>query len=538
MLIYEILFLLSGLGVFLYGIHNISKGMEKVANASLRKNIYKFTKSPIRSFNTGLVTTLMLENSSVTSVLVVGILNAGLISLYQGLSMIIGANVGASFILILFCFDTFKIVDVLALSVLVGGVMMLFAKSSKTMRIAKTIAGFGMLFCGLKMMSLGMDGVMNEPGAHEFVANIKNIALLLGIGLVFGMTFHVLGTTALLISILTLPQSPITLQYCIIIVLGANVGSTISGVLASLKSNIHAKRAAIFNVFLNVFASALMFALIMWTPLLNWVNNLLVQPSFVFVAIIILLNVLTAVIVMPFLKPIEKFMLKLVKERKKDNQNDAFNLTEQEFHNTIACRHQILSQVIIVVQSMKELYIQLQNAFLDNKNFKKKFTIQKLNKIKQYRQDVTNNILRASSFADAQTLQRLNAYNSSMLEIQALEQSAEKLLEFVDKPSVVDFSKSEADVILSIFVNTNKFFNNVIEIFSNESSGVLPTVDVATMTVVMEDEFGDIKAVAKKVLLKNFSVQSKREHNEAILVIFSQLERVCDHLTNLVIKSI
>jgi len=542
-IIYGILLLLSGLGVFMYGVHNISVGMESVANQQLRKSIHKLSKNPVRSFGSGLFATLLVENSSVSTVLIVGMLNAGLISLYNALGMILGCNVGSTLILILFCFEAFKFVDVLALTVLIGAFIILFAKSDKVQRIGKTIAGFGMLFCGLKVMSIAMGDIMAIPGANEFVASITNVALLFGIGIFFGMTFHVLGTTALMISLINLPSSPFTLMSAIVIILGANIGSTISAILACLKSNIHSKRAALFNTTLNIFTSLLMLLIIYVTPWVSFLESIFMGPSFVIVFTVIALNLLGAIIIMPLLKPIEKLLTKVFKDKTSKVQKQAlvFQITETEFRNVVVVHHQILKGVNIILKSISDIYKKLQkglNGTQESLNYK---SIQKsINLSRQYTQDTINNILRVNGAIDDNMYNRLNAYNNAMLEAENLLQVAERLMiinQLMDE-NQQSLLKSELNIIDDICETIHRLFVGIINIYECELNEQPFDQTQGDILLDVEDEFSHQKTQAKKILLRSITSQSKRHNYDVLFDIFSQLDQACDHLTNLIIKSI
>ena len=542
-IIYGILLLLSGLGVFMYGVHNISVGMESVANQQLRKSIHKLSKNPVRSFGSGLVATILVENSSVSTVLIVGMLNAGLISLYNALGMILGCNVGSTLILILFCFEAFKFVDVLALTVLIGAFIMLFAKSDKIQRIGKTIAGFGMLFLGLKVMSIAMGDIMAIPGANEFVASITDVGLLFAIGIFFGMTFHVLGTTALMISLINLPSAPFTLMSAIVIILGANIGSTISAILACLKSNIHSKRAALFNTTLNIFASLLMLLIIYVTPWVSWLESIFAAPSFVIVFTIIALNLLGAIVVMPLLKPIEKALTHILKDKttRGQKQEQVFQITESEFRNVVVVKHQILKGVNIILKSISDIFKRLQkslNGTQENINYK---TLQKnIDNTRQHIQDTINNILRVNGSIDEVTYDRLNCYNNSMLETENLLQVAERLL-IVNRSmneQQQSLLKSELNIIDDICETINKLFAGIMKIYESELTEQPFDQTQGDILLDVEDEFSHQKTQAKKILLRSISNQKKRDNYDVLFEIFSQLDQACDHLTNLIIKSI
>ena len=279
--IYGLLFLLSGLGVLLYGIQGVGQGLESVAGKAIRQNINKLSKNRFVGFVSGVGSTILVQSSSVSTIMYIGLINVGALTLLQALPLFLGAQVGSSIVLFLLCFESFNIVEFFGLFALIGALMFTFSKNPQIIKIGKTITSFGLLFCGLKMTSIGMEAVTSEPNVSAFIGSLTNPFVLILIGIICGMGLHCLGTTALLVSLMSLGDSAMTMMSAMYLIAGANTGTTFASVLACLKSNITAKRATIFNVYMAVGTTIIMVLLVAFTPLVSFTTGLISNDAVV-----------------------------------------------------------------------------------------------------------------------------------------------------------------------------------------------------------------------------------------------------------------
>lgn len=249
-----ILSLAGGLGLFLYGMQLMSEGIEKAAGARLRSILEFFTNNKLSGMLVGIVFTGIVQSSSACTVMVVSFVNAGLMNLYQAAGVIFGANIGTTVTSQLVSFNLSAYAPIF---LLIGVLLALFSKNQRVVKIADVIVGFGVLFMGLNGMSNAMSGMREEPAIVNILSSLTNpeIGILVG----FIITF-IIQSSSVTVSIVLLmcQQGLLPLEICLFIILGCNIGSCGSALIASLAGKKDAKRAAMIHFLFNIFGSVVM----------------------------------------------------------------------------------------------------------------------------------------------------------------------------------------------------------------------------------------------------------------------------------------
>ena len=243
--------LMGGLGMFLYGMKLMSDSLANVAGAKLRTILEKMTKNTFIGMIVGIIFTAIVQSSSATTVLVVSFVNAGLMNLYQATGIIMGANIGTTITGQLIAFNLSEIAP---LFVLAGVIMLMFSKKPNVQKVGEVILGFGILFVGLSSMSSAMSTLKDSPYIVHALSALTNPYLAILIG--FGITAVLQSSSATVgIVILLASQGLLQLPICFYIILGCNMGSCVSALIASLGGKKNAKRAAYIHFLFNVFGS-------------------------------------------------------------------------------------------------------------------------------------------------------------------------------------------------------------------------------------------------------------------------------------------
>ena len=250
--------LLGGLGLFLFGMKTMSEGLQKVAGSRIRKILAALTTNRFIGTLVGIAVTAMVQSSSATTVMVVGFVNAGLMTLVQSIGVILGANIGTTITAQLIAF---KITQYALPAIGIGAGLKLFSKSRKWSYIGEIILGFGILFFGLSIMKHAFDPVR---GSQEF----QQIFLMVGdnhlLGVLIGavLTIIVQSSSATLAITLALATSGLlTFEASVALILGENIGTTITANLAAIGTNLAARRTALAHFLFNVFGVAYMLLL-------------------------------------------------------------------------------------------------------------------------------------------------------------------------------------------------------------------------------------------------------------------------------------
>ena len=240
--------LFGGLGMFLYGMEMMSDGMKMTAGNSMRAILKKLTSNRFIAVFVGAFITMIIQSSSATTVMLVSFVNSGLLNFVQALGVILGSNIGST---VTAQIVAFKVTDYALLLIAIGSIMTLFSKKDSAKHIGFVILGFGLLFYGMKVMSDTMKPLRTDPTFNIILTSFENPFL----GIIAGAVFTALiqsssATTGIVITLAS--SGSITLEAGIPLILGANIGTCITALLAGLKATRDAKRVAIGHVLFNV----------------------------------------------------------------------------------------------------------------------------------------------------------------------------------------------------------------------------------------------------------------------------------------------
>ncbi len=255
---------IGGLGLFLFGIQIMASGMQKAAGDRFRRILEVLTNKPILGVMTGILVTFLVQSSSTASVMVVGFANAGLMNLSQSISVIIGANLGTTVTAQIISFN----IGVIAFPAIgIGSLLNFFGRRRFQRYLGQTVLGFGLLFLGMTTMSNGMMPLRELDAFHDMLVQFSAYPIL---GILAGAVFTALiqsssAATGVIIA-MTL-QDLIPFNAAVPLVLGTNVGTSITAILAGIGANVAARRAAVAHVLFNVIGVVI--ALILLLPFTN-----------------------------------------------------------------------------------------------------------------------------------------------------------------------------------------------------------------------------------------------------------------------------
>ncbi|MEM6999099.1 MAG: Na/Pi cotransporter family protein, partial [Pseudomonadota bacterium] len=257
--IFEVFKLVGALGFFIYGMKVMSEAIQKVAGDKLRSVMKLITSNRLSAVFTGFLTTSIIQSSSATTVMVVSFVNAGLLKLKEAVSVIMGANIGTTItavLILVFGFSKFSI-SAYTLPIIAFGLPMLFSKRSSIKYWGEFMIGFALLFMGLNELKASVPDLKNNPEVLAWIADLNDMGYLaIIISVLVGTLLTVIvqsSSAAMAVTLIMCDNGWIPYEMAAAIVLGENIGTTITANLAALVGNIHAKRAALAHLFFNVF---------------------------------------------------------------------------------------------------------------------------------------------------------------------------------------------------------------------------------------------------------------------------------------------
>nr|WP_276323846.1 Na/Pi cotransporter family protein [Planococcus halocryophilus] len=263
----------GGLGIFLFSIKFMGDALQKAAGDKLRDILDRFTTNPFMGVLVGIIVTILIQSSSGTTVIVVGLVSAGFMTLRQAIGVIMGANIGTTVTAFIIGLD----VGEYALPIMaVGAAMIFFIKKNKIQNIGQVIFGFGGLFYGMELMSGGMKPLRELPAFIDMTVNLSEFPIL---GVFVGTVFTLIvqsssGTVAILQGLYA--ENILTLGASLPVLFGDNIGTTITAVLAALGTSIAARRAAAVHVLFNIVGSVIfLILLIPFTAYVEWISGVL-----------------------------------------------------------------------------------------------------------------------------------------------------------------------------------------------------------------------------------------------------------------------
>ena len=293
----DILGLLGGLALFLYGMQMMSGGLEAAAGNRMKAILEKLTSNRILGVLVGAVITAVIQSSSATTVMVVGFVNSGMMTLQQAVWIIMGANIGTTVTGLLISLDVGAMAPLFAF---IGVAMVVFLKSPKAHHIGNILAGLGVLFIGMDMMSAAMYPLRESEAFVSLMTRFSNPVL----GILAGAAFTALiqSSSASIGILQALANSGlIGLRGAMFVLFGQNIGTCITAVLASVGTNRNAKRTTLIHLLFNVIGTAVFTTLALLLPIASWIEALVPgAPAGQIAAMHIAFNITTSLLLIPF----------------------------------------------------------------------------------------------------------------------------------------------------------------------------------------------------------------------------------------------
>ena len=330
---YDFLKLLGSLALFLYGMKIMSEGLQKFAGDRLRSILTAMTTNRVTGVLTGMLITALIQSSSATTVMVVSFVNAGLLTLSQSIGVIMGANIGTTVTAWIISALGFKVdISAMSLPLLAVGTL-LFSQKSTRKSVGEFIFGFAFLFMGLNLLKTNAPDLSANPDMLAFVQNYTDmgyfsVLLFVLIGTILTMIVQASAAT-MAITLIMCANGWISFELGAALVLGENIGTTITANLAALTANTQARRAAMAHLMFNVFGVT--WVLLLFEPFLSMVDWIIsdfmnineaggVAVSFKLSAFHTCFNVCNVLILIWFVKPIEKTVCKLLPQKEQEEE--------------------------------------------------------------------------------------------------------------------------------------------------------------------------------------------------------------------------
>lgn len=527
----ETLFLfLGGLGIFLFGIKYMGDGLEKAAGHRLRAIIDRLTTNPLMGVVAGILTTVILQTSSGTTVLVVGFVNAGLMSLRQAIGVIMGANIGTTttgFII------GFKVEEFALPIIALGAIMLFFIKNEQMRHIGQIVFGFGMLFYGLKTMGTGLNPLKDLEVFRDLMLTLGQHPLL---GVVVGTVFTVIvQSSSATIGILQqlADAGGVDLRTSLPILFGDNIGTTVTAIIAAIGTSLAARRAAFTHVIFNLIGTVIfMLALPLVTQVVHWlgvVTNVDVRMQIAYAHGIF--NFSNTLIQLPFIGVLAFIVTKVIRGEEEVIEYGAKNLDARLLNNPS----------VAMGQAAKELdrmgllaYQALNNAtdyFFEGKTRDSELVMQREQVINDLEKKIADYLTQIS--VSTLSPSESERHTGMMQTINDIERVGDHATNIVELGS----SKKRHKVVFSdeAFAELQEMFQLTSETFKDALDALQTYNEPLAKTVIANEE--KIDKMERELRKSHISRLNKGACTGSAGVVFldfiSNLERIGDHAMNI-----
>ncbi len=304
--------LLGGLALFLYGMQMMSSGLESAAGNKMKQILEKLTANRFLGVAVGVVITAIIQSSSATTVMVVGFVNSGMMTLRQAVWIIMGANIGTTITGQLIALDVGALAPFIAF---VGVAMVVFLKNEKLHHFGNIFAGLGVLFIGMDMMGAAMKPLGNSEEFVSLLTKFENPALGILAGTVFTALIQSSSASVGILQALA-NSGVIALSSSAFVLFGMNIGTCITALLAAIGTNRNARRTTVIHISFNVIGTVVFTTLCIMTPLISFMENLTpTNPSAQIANLHTTFNLVTSILLIPFGGLLTKFAEKVLPDR-------------------------------------------------------------------------------------------------------------------------------------------------------------------------------------------------------------------------------
>lgn len=529
-----ILLLLAGCGVFIAGMNMLSDGLERSAGGGMKKLLGKISGNRFSGVGIGAGVTAIIQSSSATSVMVIGFVNAGIMTLTQSTSIIMGANIGTTITGVIVAFSSLKILKQLVAALAFVGVMMTFFKKDRIKQIGGILCGFGLIFVGLDVMGSAFD---NYPEITEFFSGIFqkiDFPLLL---IFCGMVFTALiqsSSAATGIFIMMVGQGALGLDSALFLVLGSNIGTCITAVLACLGASVNAKRTALIHLSFNIIGT-IIFTIVLWIfkPQAVWLLQSMVpgNPQMQLAWFHVIFNVTTTIILLPFVKQLVAFATAVIREKKQSGEDGLqLKYVDDRLLKTPAIAvMQVKKEIEYMASLAKENIGYSLESLLDGSDERAK-TVYENEKIIDFTNNaLTKYLIQLSALVDSDVERAIGSYFHVLNDVERIGDHAENFYEIGAqmREKELRFSDDALAELQEMRSRVSRMFELATEAFDDGESTRLGEL------TALENEVDELK---RELSSSHYARLAEGKCKVELSPYFSStvagLERVADHLVN------
>ena len=535
-LLKSLILLLAGVGIFIVGMNMMGDGLEKGAGKGLKKLLSKISNNRFAGVGIGAAVTGIIQSSSATSVMVIGLVNAGVMTLFQAAAIIMGANIGTTVTGLIVALSGSKgaisFSDVAILLAFIG-VMMMFVKKERVKLIGSILCGLGTIFVGLDIMGSSLDGDAISTFFKGIFEVVDFPLLLIIIGAIFTAVIQS-SSAATGIVIVMAGSGVISVSSALFIVLGSNIGTCVTALLACIGTGTNAKRTAFIHFIFNVIGSVI-FTAILW-PTGDLIPNILANlPTYQMqIAVFhVIFNVTTTLVLIPFTTYLVKLATLAIKDKKSDEKKHLKYVDERLLVTPAIAYQQVKREIEHMAHLAKaNIDASLTDISQPNKSvppviYERENTINFTNKA------LTDFLIKLSSEVSNEDEKHIGAFFHVINDLERIGDHAKNFIEISEEmvEKELSFSIDAKNEIAEMSGKIMRMFDLTVDIFDMEKAE-MSTSKLAELSA-LEAETDKLK---KENIAKHYNRLSSNicdaSHSPYYVSIITRLERVGDHLVN------
>jgi len=535
------LIMFSGVGLLLYGMKMMSGGLETMAGDSLQGILRKATSNRFLAVLVGVVATIAINSSTATTIMTVGFVNSGLLTLTQSIGIIMGANVGTTFSaqMLALVGASIRLDTVAAAFILIGAIMYVFFKNTKVKNIGYVVLGFGILFLGVTTMSDGVKPLRGNESFQAFLVSFDNpfFALLAGF-VVTAIIQSSSATTAMLVALLLEncpdtghPVFDIPFRTVAFILLGVNIGTSLTTVIASIPASRESKRAAIFHIMYDIIGSIVFGTLILIFPvILGFFTSTWHAPAQQAAMFHTIYNVSTMLLLLPFIKYIAALMKKIVpvveENGNRMHEKKLVYLVDQISKTSSMAVMNARMEICRMWKITNENLDLAMECFFEKDAEKAKIVFENEKTINYLHQNITSVLVEVTNLSlppgDAKKVSDMFVILAEIEQVgDRAENIAEYVLEVIEKG--LDFSDESINEIKAMYSAAKEIIELSLNTYEKQNRPALPKIKK------LEDKIDDM---ASEFIQHHFTRLKEKQCNVNSGVIFtdtiSDLEKCAD----------
>lgn len=527
--------LLAGLGAFLFGFKVLSDNIEKLATNRLRSWFDKTGKSRLAGVGIGTAVTAIIQSSSATTVMVVGFVNAGLMSLFQATTVIMGANIGTTITAYIASMAEIPLIEFVTIFTCIGVFMNMLSKREKVKTIGLMLAGLGLVFLGLEYMSGAMSIYRESAAFKDFLQTVSNPFLLLLIGVVF--TAIVQSSSAVTSLIIVMVSQGLIIgnggNDVLFLVLGSNIGTCITAILSSIGANTNAKRASLIHLMFNVFGSVIFTVFLLLWPsfmqdtLMSWFPA---APGLQIALFHTFFNVVCTCLFLPLANVFVKIATKLIRDKKGGAPAGDMLLLDDRFITTpsVAVNQANKAAARMADIAMESLHTAFAGFIAGDESAKEK--VDELNtRVADMEKRIVSYLIKISasdlSLNDERIISAIHHSTSDIIRISEL---ADNLTKYTSncKRDGIEFSQGVLRSLEDMYAKIDELYKNTLDVFDRKDITAIKAVDR------VEDEIDAArKAMIADHIRRLNEGKCKPSSSSIYINLVGNLERAADHLT-------